>query len=262
MATEEPKCIQLADIAACTALYRKAYTSYNEIFERKASALDARARQQGRQNPEVQSLYSSRAKMYRDLQCLPDSVFEGYVREDLREMGKMDTDNNGFLDSQEFTTAMKDKLDMKEDDCKKAFALWDVDSGGAVGPHEFCSMLAIYRAEYAVVFQDAEDQAAYAIIDTIVPGGVCGVACASYFGAACSLCTLCLSWLPMYCIMKKMEQNALDPTAQRKMEEKAAHDLEKIEKEAKKRLIKALLQGPQRDGATILTSDNALQTEM
>ena len=62
--------------------------------------------------------------------------------------------------------------------------------------------------------------------------------------------------------MKKMEQNALDPTAQRKMEEKAAHDLEKIEKEAKKRLIKALLQGPQRDGATILTSDNALQTEM
>merc|ERR1711934_417820 len=156
-------------------------------------------------------MYGARAKAYRDLQHLSDDTLRGFAREDLYDMAKLDLNNDGFLDRQEFAKVMQDKVGMDEGECKKAFELWDVDTGGTVGPHEFCAMFAIYRAEFSVVSQDAADDAMYSVVDNLIPGGICAGAVAGYFGLCCSLCTLCLSWLPMYCIAKKIAANEHDP---------------------------------------------------
>ena len=104
----------------------------------------------------------------------------------------------------------------------------------------------------------ALDLVVWATCDSLLVGGACGAATTLYCGVGCSLCTLCLSWLPWCCIAKATESKLNDPEEMRKHEQAVDRAYEHALQESKKAVKKKLLKGPSK---ALLTRSEAREDD-
>ena len=78
--------------------------------------------------------------------------------------------------------------------------LWDFDSDGNIDIDEFCRIFEEIEASKHVVLKDALRAGISATQSQAEEEKGCDTL--KVFGAGCCLCTLCLSWLPLYCRMR------------------------------------------------------------
>lgn len=234
-ATQKPRILQL---------YRRAHDFRSLDFEKKALELDDKAVNLPADSDSKRDAIAQ-AQRVRALKGKQD--FEDWLLEDKALFEKMDTSKNGSLDQAEFREFAITSFGMTENEAKDIFKKWDIDEGGQVGPFEFSIMMSIYHTE--VMYQEAVEQSQHIIMRS-VPCACC-VPFACYIGCCFSLCTLGLSWIPMYCITSAaVEQGVDDLSKEAKLQEQNRKVSEKARQTAKERLKS----GPPRD---ILTRDDS-----
>lgn len=187
---------------------------------------------------------AARAKDAADARDKPE--IEAWFLRDRALFAAMDADHNNFLDKEEFKNLLKKNFDMSGDHADEVFKKYDIDEGGSIGPLEFCQMLAVWNSECKYHFVKHQCDAVHDTVTGAIPCMCCDGICiktSSWFGCACSLCTLGLSWIPCYCIAAAAASNVstMDSAFMEKELEKAAKN---SEKEAKKTTANRLKKGP------------------
>eukprot|EP00658_Telonema_sp_P-2_P066999 TRINITY_DN55964_c0_g1_i1.p2 TRINITY_DN55964_c0_g1~~TRINITY_DN55964_c0_g1_i1.p2 ORF type:complete len:219 (-),score=49.46 TRINITY_DN55964_c0_g1_i1:92-748(-) len=181
------------------ALYHRAhgqrYKDYTQLINQYTTAADAHSTQQMDSAAHMMRSHAENTRRVRDY---GRDDFMVWYTEDMRQFEEFDNDQSGFLDQQEFGRFVQKKFACSGAESGQMFDVWDVDKGQSVGPYEFVSMMAVYHSEKHFGEAEAESKVSYKCVDSLVSGGVCGLQWAMYFGVSCSLCTLCLSWIPMY----------------------------------------------------------------
>eukprot|EP00658_Telonema_sp_P-2_P029502 TRINITY_DN22440_c0_g1_i1.p1 TRINITY_DN22440_c0_g1~~TRINITY_DN22440_c0_g1_i1.p1 ORF type:complete len:297 (-),score=95.31 TRINITY_DN22440_c0_g1_i1:314-1204(-) len=233
------------DMEQALALYKRAHeqrrSDYTELINK---CIKTAEEQRQASNNELAVIFEQHADETRKVRDYGREDFMVWYTEDVRQFKEFDVDVSGFLDPEEFRGFVKAKFKMTDGDADKLFEEWDVDKGKSIGPYEFVSMMAVYHSEQHFAETRIKNDCVYAAVDGMLAGGVCGAATALYFGLICSLCTLCLSWIPFYCVAKTTGERLGDPEFQRNYQ----NDLEKAcaesVNEARKHTIKRLLKGP------------------
>lgn len=169
-------------------------------FLRRANELEERAKSHGTEHDKHNLLASAQR-----IRALKDKCdFEDWLEEDRRRFAKYDQSGNGFLEFLEFQELVCAAFEMKREQANTAWKLWDIDTGGSIGPYEYVTMMSVYHTERA--FHDAMIESERVLTANEAVPCSCCAPYAFVFGLFCSACTLGLSWIPMCCIAQGTEK--------------------------------------------------------
>jgi len=154
----------------------------------------------------IEGLYRQRVAATKNVmnKCNGESntALATWYQEDRASFAKADKDGSGYLEEDEFCERMKTFLKMDEEESKIVLAKWDIDEDKNIGPVEYCTLMAYFRAEVDLQEQKRIGHIQQDFLDTIYPGGL---KCAAFmmnkmcglipiYGFLCSLPTVCGSW--------------------------------------------------------------------
>jgi len=154
----------------------------------------------------IEGLYRQRISATKKVmnKCEPGNelVMETWYNEDKESFTKADKNGNGDLEEDEFCERMKTFLKMTEEESKIVIAKWDGNDDKKIGPVEYCTLMAYFRAEVDYQEQKNVGEIQQEFLDGIYPCGLHAAACCMnkmcglipMFGFFCSLPTVCGSW--------------------------------------------------------------------
>jgi len=233
----------------CKSIYREAHIAMASKYNNLEHQCNTRANKQ-QDGHAHQGIHLARTQTIATQRT--DPALDGWFDSDRKLFSAMDADGNHFLDKEEFKEFVKKNFEMNADEAKKVLELYDVDHKKTIGIFEFCQMMAVWHTQHA--WQAAKYSVKYEgdILEDTIPCSCCDGLCikfATHIGCSCSLCTLCLSWIPCYCILMATDCNIED------LEKAHQKAIATAAKEAKASTKKKLLKGP--PGNVLKASDCA-----
>jgi len=231
----------------CIRLYKAAHKKCCERYDELIAQLETKANEAGTErnpNQDIVSKYKARADAVRQMKEASEDEFLNWYEQDKKEFDKVDENNNGVLEADEFSKFLKETYKMNDSECQEAMQKWDVDANQSIGIYEWCTFKSVHRAEFNLMLEKLVTNIMIEMMDKLFP---CGMAC--YMGCGvCALyccCPTCgLACIPFCCMSKMMLERMESPEFQKKMEE----EMEKATEEARAKSIQAakktLLLGP------------------
>jgi len=254
----------------CLKLYASAHNSRAEFYDRQIHELHALADQPGSfANPAKGNFagqFTARLNAVQQAKNMSPEILEAWFEADAKTFRQFDANGNGFLEQGEFLAAVKQQLQAEtlgyqDKDMLNAFAKWDIDANGSIGPYEWCVVFAVYRAEFELRKQELLTDLVKEKAANMIPCG-CGIpgifVCACW-GTFCCLCTGCTSFCCYACFLRKFQSNIEDAERNTNYAGDISDCNEKAVANAKKSALKILAEGPMGMTVHVETAQETVQ---